>query len=64
MKRSDHFLRLALIGLGITVGIYLLMKMTGKDMQIGYYLLPWGIYLIRWAVSFIIESSKNRNAQL
>lgn len=63
MKKSNNSLRLGLIGLGITIAIYILLKLNGVNMHIEYYILPWAIYIIHWVVSTIIELSKGKNAK-
>lgn len=62
MKKSNS-LRQGLMGLGITISIYILLKLNGVDMHIEYYLLPWALYLIHWLVSTIIELSKRKDAK-
>jgi hypothetical protein len=62
MKKSKS-LRQGLMGLGITIAIYVLLKLNDVDMHLEYYLLPWILYLIHWAVSTIIELSKEKDAK-
>lgn len=63
MKKSRKPLRTGLIGIGITIAIFVLMEWSGRTLHIEYYILPWLIYLIHWLVSSIIEPGKKEDVQ-